>query len=474
MNASLQRAGGGRRIRPSRTTPVVLFLAALVLLLCAAGPAAAYRSGALVWAKSSGARGHDRWFSAVAKAPKGMVYTAGAVATGGARGDDALVVKYRANGTVAWTRVWDGGGGASASDWARDAVSDSKGNLYVAATAGTPTGSELVTIKYDSSGKKQWEERLVAAAGYYTDPQAIALNPAGGVYVVGSQSNLTTGSAFIAGYEADGDQRWTRLFSPDPGTPSDGNKWASDVVADPAGSAYVAMSSYHDGVSHGLTAKLALADGATIESAEQYYAAGSALSSIALRGQQVVVAGWCAVVSQQEAGLVVRYDLGMTTDTTLVYDDPRGSDAREFLDDVAIGKGGAVFAAGFSNFPPPGGSGYYDSALVLRWNGSGPQAWAKLYKPAGAGAEVGTIVLDGSDNVFVGGVVDTNRSEENMLVARYSPSGTRKWVKTWHDTGTDDDWAGGLLLGASPTLYVAGGGSARGDVEHAVLLRFNR
>jgi hypothetical protein len=84
------------------------------------------------------------------------------------------------------------------------------------------------------------------------------------------------------------------------------------------------------------------------------------------------------------------------------------------------------------------------------------------------------ILLDGADNLYVDGYLDTETSEENMLIAKYSSAGTRKWVRAWHDTGKDDDGAGGLALGSSRVLFVAGTGWAKGDYQRAVAMRINR
>ena len=85
MNASLYRAGGGRRVRPSATALLVC-CALLVLLLCLAGPAAAYVPGKLIWSKSTGTAAHERGFDAIAKAPNGQFYGVGWVSIGGRQG----------------------------------------------------------------------------------------------------------------------------------------------------------------------------------------------------------------------------------------------------------------------------------------------------------------------------------------------------------------------------------------------------
>jgi hypothetical protein len=83
-------------------------------------------------------------------------------------------------------------------------------------------------------------------------------------------------------------------------------------------------------------------------------------------------------------------------------------------------------------------------------------------------------VLDASNNAYVGGQVDTDASEENMLLAKYTASGVRRWTKTWHDTGKDDDSLGGLVLSGARRLYVAGEGNAKSDFYRTVAMRIDR
>ena len=234
MNVLQHGAGHARRIRPVATGLVIL-LVPLVLLLCVAGPAAAYVPGKLIWASSTGARGHDRWNVAIAKAPQGMVYTAGGVTIGGARGDDVLVQKYKPNGAIAWSKTWDGGGGPGTTDDGRAAVSDSKGTLYVAASASSPTGADLVMLKYSAAGRLLETDRLVAAPGEYLYPDAVALDPTGGVVVIGGSTIDFVSSGLAVSYDANVNQRWDRVFAPDAGDPDDGGKWLSDVVVGAGG-----------------------------------------------------------------------------------------------------------------------------------------------------------------------------------------------------------------------------------------------
>jgi len=475
MEALQSGAAESRRTHLSGVRLAALALAAVIVALMLAAAAQAYVPGRLVWARTSGTAAHERGFSAIAKAPHGQFYGAGWVETSAAKGEDVLVVKFDAAGRVLWTRTWDGGGGA-ADDWAQSATSDAKGNVYVIGLAGGVTSSDIVTIKYSAAGKRQWVARWAGDGGSSDDPRAIAVDAQGNVVVAGARySGPGITGIVVVKYDAGGVEKWVRLREPNPLDLQDGGKWPADLALDAAGDVYVTGYSYHDSVGQAVTFKLASADGAELYKATYDAAAGSYANAIAVRGQAVVITGSAAQTASQEDVLVVKYDLALVEQYRLEYADPRGAQARDWGNDVAIGARGNAYVAGYSNCPPPGGYGYYNSALLLKVSDDGSMAqWARRYKPSGMGASTDLLILDGSDNLYAAGEIDTDASEENMLVMKYSATGIRKWVRSWHDTGKDDDWPGGLVLGGSKALYVAGGGNARGDVYRAVALRIDR
>jgi len=258
--------------------------------------------------------------------------------------------------------------------------------------------------------------------------------------------------------------------------PQDGSKWPSDLALDGDGNAYVSGDSSYAGVGQAIVLKVGSAAGTVLESARYDAAAGSYAAGVAVKGATVVMTGWAAQMAEQEDVLVVRYDADLAEQSRLEYADTRGVQARDHGEDVAIGAHGGVFVAGYSNFPQSGGSGYYDSTLVLKVNAAVTGAtWAKRYQPKGTGADAEQLILDGVDNVYVGGYLDTSASQEDMLLLKYSATGAKKWAREWHDAGKDEDWVGGLALGGANALFVAGGGSAKGGkYYHAVAMRIDR
>jgi len=441
------------------------------LVLCA--PAFGYVSGKRVWVKTSGTKAHERWFDAIARAPKGAVYAGGAEYASAAADFNFLLVKYRADGRVSWTRRWAGPG--AADDEIRALASDPSGNVYVAGYSSTVGDTDLVATKYNAAGVRQWGPQVWAGvAGQYCSVAGVAVDSTGSAYVAGTVwlAPAVAGIVVIK-YDAAGVEQWVAHYDPDSGDLQDGSKWASDIAVDATGDVYISGSSVHGGVNQALLLKFSSATGVKLFGQVYDAAVGSTTSALAVRGSTVVSVGWAAQAAQAEDCLIVTYDLSLNEQHRLEYANPAG--AHDFGNDVAFGPGDTVYVAGFTNRPPPGGSGFYNGCQTLKLAADlSSVAWARVYKPKGRGVEGTDLVVDGAGNAYVAGYMDTDAYEEDIVALKYSSAGARKWVSSWRDTGKDDDGPGGIVLGGTRALYVAGWGAAKGSFERAVAMRLNR
>lgn len=188
-----------------------------------AGPAFVLRydpGGDLVWTRRFPIRGGAGEVSAVAVDDTGDIYVVGA--TTGTLGDkhrgghDAFVRKYDPDGNVMWTRQF----GTRKDDVAADVAVDSAGRVVVAGgtygkLAGKRKGEQDAFVRVlDPDGRTVWTRQFGSKG--WEDTNALAVDDAGGIYVVGLTSGRMTGDekggSFLRKLEPDGSHAWTTQF----------------------------------------------------------------------------------------------------------------------------------------------------------------------------------------------------------------------------------------------------------------------
>ncbi len=153
---------------------------------------------------------------------------------------DLFVIKYNSSGVKQWTQQL----GSSSADSGRDITSDSSGNAYVTGvTAGgldgnTSTGgNDLIVVKYNSSGTKQWTQQLGSSSA--DEANAITSDSSGNVYVTGHTAGGLDGNTSSGGndlivvkYNSSGTKQWTQQL----GSASSDIGWG--IAADSSGNVY--------------------------------------------------------------------------------------------------------------------------------------------------------------------------------------------------------------------------------------------
>src|SRR5215472_10755850 len=156
----------------------------------------------------------------VAVSADGSIYVTGVTAD---NQNDAVLLKFDANGTLLWERAW----GGAASDQGLAVATASDGSAYIAGTATSfgPSSSSLFVVKFDSLGNLVWQRISDGAEG-----NAVAVGPDGSVYAAGT----TPRPGLIGNFDiialkvtSDGDLVWQRTY-------------ASGEVVDPRGGMTIA------------------------------------------------------------------------------------------------------------------------------------------------------------------------------------------------------------------------------------------
>jgi hypothetical protein len=121
----------------------------------------------------------------------------GPVSTG-SRESGGLLRTYKlgTNGHKIWAATYTGPGGGQSQGTAL--ALDSAGNVYVTGySPGVGSGTDVVTLKYDSNGNQLWVQRYNGPANGDDIGTGIVLDGNGGVYVCGYSATTNGGTEFV-------------------------------------------------------------------------------------------------------------------------------------------------------------------------------------------------------------------------------------------------------------------------------------
>ena len=375
-------------------------------------------SGTKQWTKQLGSSGRDS-ANGVATDSSGNVYVTG-VTYGGldwntsAGANDLFVVKYNSSGTKEWTKQL----GSASSDFANGVATDSSGNVYVAGgTYGGLDGNtnagniDLIVVKYNSSGTKQWTKQL--GTEEYDEARGVATDSSGNVYVTGGTKGNLNGNSnsgrtdlFVIKFNSSGTRQWTKQLG------TDGTDLANGVATDSSGNVYVTGVTYKH------------LDGNTSAGNSDLF--------------------------------VVKYNSSGTKQWTKQL----GSSSRDHARGVFTDSSGNVYVTGdtYGGLDNNTNAGSNDLFLV-KYNSSGTKEWTKQMGTSSTDSANG-VVTDSSGNVYVvGGTYggldgNTNAGNSDLFVVKYNSSGTKQWTKQLGSASRDYDY--GVAADSSGNVSVSG------------------
>ncbi len=387
-----------------------------------------------------------------------------------ATGQVPMVARYTAGGSK-WVRTYASPG------YAHAVAFDRAGNVYVAATIDPSTGGDIAVIKYSAAGTWKWTQTY--DAGGPDSAREIAVDRSGNVVVAGtSVAPGTPMGIVVLKYDANGNLVWPAAarYDPPAGDPDAGGCYVDDLALDGAGNVYVAgASEYRVGgvwIESALVVKFAAADGVRAAGFvyEPLHNVSSWFDGLTVRGSTVIGVGetWDPADAKPEDALVVRLSLSLAQKYRKEWG--AGNKTSEWFGDAVIDGKGNVYVTG-------------DQWVETKWGKTVTMkftpnlakiTWKATYYPTSKDAEAWYIARDGSGNIYISGVKNAHVGLQDLLTLKYSPTGVRKWVKTWSGGGPDDDEPSGLVLGTKGGVYVGGQVTGKGDIYQAVLLKYQR
>lgn len=122
---------------------------------------------------------------------------------------DIITVKYDATGKEVWSKLFQGPGHQIDKPVAIE--SDSQGNIYVACSTQRRDSSNIVVLKYNSLGELIWSEYF-GKLGTNTYPVNLAIDSVGNIYIGGNQSKFQSALGILLKYTSEGELLWSKSY----------------------------------------------------------------------------------------------------------------------------------------------------------------------------------------------------------------------------------------------------------------------
>jgi hypothetical protein len=318
---------------------------------------------------------------------------------------DYATVKYDADGNELWVARYDGP--ASSYDIALAIALDGAGNVYVTGgSRGVGTDYDYATVKYDADGNELWVARYNGPGNSSDQASAIALDASGNVYVTGESTGV--GRAYdyaTVKYDADGNELWVARYH----GPVNFDDVATAIAIGPAGNVYVTGSSFGVGTGYDYATVKYDADGNQLWVA-RYNGPGNQNDlayAIALDAAgNVHVTGGTFSFETDSDYATVKYDADGNELWAARYNGPGNSYDAAF--GIAVDAAGKVYVTGGSV-----GVGTGEDYATVKYDADGNELWVARYNGPGNAYDVATaIAVDAAGKVYVTGTsyggIDTN------------------------------------------------------------------
>jgi len=379
------------------------------------------------------------------------------------------------------------------SDWVNDMVVRD-GFVYVTGYESAAT-AYWATVKYDYDGQELWVQRLVDGQSQHAE--AMAVDAAGNVYVTGWQKvHYTTNDIDVVTlkYSPDGDTLWERRYNS-----AGGNNQPNDIAIDASGDIYVAGASWIDDHFDLLLLKYD-SDGEllwdrTLDNGDEQWDVGYALS-IDPNGN-AIVAGysepaaylvkysptgdllwqeehenfapwdeWTRVETDAEGNIYVLGEISPPFEPKYFWTakyDPNGNilweqsytgtaDEACYDGNLAIMPDGGVVVCGQSWEVPNN-----NKIVTIRYAPDGTELWQQLENAGYVSASGDDVAVDAEGNIYVTGYGFNYSYWNDIITLGYTPDGDLLWTQIYAGPEPDQsDYPQVIAVDEDANVFVTG------------------
>ncbi len=384
--------------------------------------------------------------------------------------NDLIIIKYNSDGDTLWVRYYNGA--ANSRDVGRDITVDSDDNVYVTGESRETTDTDVITLKYNSSGERQWAAIYNGAANGPDGGLAIAVDNSGNVCVTGfSDGDPNTvfrqDDILTIKYSSGGTEIWAEQYN---GT-STANDIGQDIAVDTSGNIYVTGQSASTGAQYDY-ATLKYSPGGNLIWDRLYNGPANfediAYSIAVDEMGNVFVTGQSAGSNNDDADYAtIKYNSAGNQQWVARYNGMGGPDEGENL----FLKGNYLYVTGGSRNPAAPNS--YDFLTIKYDTAAGDTVWTARYNSDDSMDDFGlAVTADDMDNVYVTGYIQTTGNGYDFTTIKYNPSGEESWVKSYNGSGSGNDFAFSIAVDTAGSVYIAGTSFGSGTANDIVTIKY--
>jgi len=395
----------------------------------------------------------------------GNVYVTG-YSTGSGTGKDYKTIKYNPLGVLLWQATFNGP--INGGDYSNAMAIDNSGNVYVTGRVDYgSTSSDIVTIKYNSSGVQQWASRYSGPANNVDEGRCIQADNAGNVYVAGR--SYVTGNSFdciTIKYNPDGTQSWVSTYN---GT-ANSDDYLVSLALDISGNVYVGGGTISSGTGQDFLL-VKYNNSGTEQWVKKYNGAasgGDALVTVKVDvNGDIVGAGYADMgMTEKYNVLAIKYNQNGQQLWLSQFNGP--SSHMDYATAMDVDVNANIYITGVSArlVGPVVDSNY----VTLKYNPNGQLQWSTTYYGPNNSVDVSRAVYaDNSGNVYItGSSVGVNSND--YVTIKYSPVGNNVWVMAYNGPGNADDFSTAMAADNNGNVFVTGRSFGSGtDFDYATI-----
>jgi uncharacterized delta-60 repeat protein len=408
------------------------------------------------WNTTWGDSGFDG-FNSIIVDSSDNIFIAGATDSSGAGGSDIVLVKYNSTGQQQWNTTW----GGTSLEFGWDIAVDSSENIYISGiTMSFGAGLlDIVLVKYNSLGQQQWNTTWGGSGTEFG--WAIALDSANNIFLAGYTNSFGAGSSdmVLVKYNSLGEQQWNATWG---GVDYD---YGHDVAVDSANNIFLAgyTSSFGVGSSDGILVQYnglgqqqwnTTWGGSGDETGYDIVVDSSdnvflagSITSFGAGGEDILLIKYVESSDDNGAG-----PIPSSNPPEQQWNTTWGRVGDDWGRNIAVDSSNNIYITGRTNSFGAGG----DDIVLVKYDNLGQQQWNTTWGTSVSESGY-AIALDSSGNIFITGSISTGNPPPdtvNMILVKFNSLGEYQWNKTWG--GGHIEWGWEIILDSSDNILITG------------------